>query len=162
MTDIETGDGGAKARMQTAALRALFALSLGWAFLFPVAAIVEGSYPVDGNPFVRDGTSLLAASSFAFLTSALAHRFFPSFLHLSHSVPAAFMVTRTLLFFPLVFLVLAVFFSVIEYVNLKATGDPTNPQHGLSVLFVALWYPALLTPAATTYAVWLAAKRPRS
>jgi len=156
MTTTSTGDA---ARIQSAILRVLFALSLGWAFLFPVAAVVEGQAPADANPFIGDSLSLLLAAAGAVVVSILAFRFFPGFLRLSHSISAAFLIARMLLYLPLMFLFLAAILALIEFVHLKATGDPANPQYGMSVLMVALWYPALLTPAATTCAVWLAARR---
>jgi hypothetical protein len=83
----------------------------------------------------------------------------PGYLSLPPTVPVRFLLSRTAVYASILLVVLAAFFGAIEYVNLRLTGDPDNPQYGVSVVFAAVWYPAALTPILTLLAVWRASKK---
>jgi ABC-type Na+ efflux pump permease subunit len=139
-------------------LRLLAPVCASWAVLTLFAGAlfdwIPGARRESTEAGVIAGVGLVCA-----LSTWGACRRWPDFLSLPPAVPVGFLVVRTIVYVAILLVVIAALFGAIEYVNLRLTGDPDNPQYGVSVVFAAVWYPAALTPILTLVAVWRAAKR---
>jgi hypothetical protein len=144
--------------MRCNALRLLFPVCAAWAI-----ALMFGSELFEWIPDARrvplETLVLGAVVGVCALATTLIARFQPDFLVLPAAVPTGFLLTRALGSALVLTIMLAVLFGAMEFANLRLTGDPTNPQYGVSVAFAIIWYPAALVPALTVLAVWWVARR---
>ena len=139
-------------------LRLLAPVCAGWAILTLFPGVLFDWIP-EARRESTEAVVIAAVVAACALATWLACRRWPGFLSLPPAVPAGFLLVRTVVCASILLVALATLFAGIEYVNLRLTGDPDNPQYGVSVVFAAVWYPAALTPILTLLAVWAAAKK---
>ena len=156
--EVAAGPGAGGTAWRNHGLRVLFALGLIWAILLGFAEELFSWMTGDPDETLWGWlvlTLVVAAGCGLTLASCLAWR---KFLRIPDTVGPARVAGWLLVSALVVAVVVGIAFAAVEYRHVQQTGNPQNPQYGLSVFFAAMWYPAVLTPVLTVVATWLACR----
>ncbi len=141
------------------ALRVAFAAGASWAvvglFMEELFAWVPDNA---GRSAIEFAVVILVALASGGITWMIT-RWRAGFLVPPAGLSAGFWITRSLFIPIVVWILLAIAFGVMAFVELRLTGDPTHSQYGVSVAWAVVWYPACLTPVVSVIALWRRALR---
>jgi len=150
----------AASRIKRHALQALFPLTLPWVPLFFFAGDLYGAAPEGSlwhyliENFLIPG--VLAAS---ILISLILYHIRPDFLRIPANVSVRFLVSRIIIHFLLVYLVLTVLVLFFSLLIDPPPWDSKSPQYIPLVFFAVIFYPPLLTPVIAIISIWKSACR---
>lgn len=127
-----------------------FALGAGWGLLlaFPEVLPDGGHSPVAGWLIV----AAFAGAGIALTVGLCAIR--PGLLRVPEEAGLWATLGRWLMSGVVSVALIGVVSGVGESVIVRLTGDPRNPQNGLSVVMAMIWYPVMLGPVVATLGAW--------
>lgn len=136
-------------------LRIALAVGVIWAVVLGFSRPLFSHVPEGPNRPLWQWLILSAVVIGVSLLMVSLYRLRPRFMRMPRAESGRGLLPAWSIAIPGAFLALAVVFGLVEYVHLRLSGDPGNPQYGLSVVIAAIWYPIVLTPAVATLAVWV-------